>query len=350
LADIVVNLRDGRPIWSLPSWAVEELRGAIPGDWSLYVEGSATEGAGDGGGVPSPGVLREVVGASVYLGFGIPAPVLEAGRETLEWVHSAAAGVGSSLHEAMLDSSVRFTNSAGIHGPPIAETVLGMLLYFARGLDFAVASQQRAKWDDAPFLEADTPVRELASMTVGILGYGGIGREVGRRARALGSEVLGLRRTPGRAEAGEAERDEAGVVVLHGEVGLTRLLKESDALVIAAPETPATRGILTAKRIRSLPRGALIVNVARGRLVDEDGLIGALRDGHLRGVGLDVFAVEPLPAEHPFWRLPNVLITPHTSPVTRGFWRREMDLILENLGRLLEGRSLRNEVDRERGY
>ena len=342
---VVVDLEDLRPIWAMPTWALDELRNALPEGWELRVARSAVDGAGDGASEPSSEVLGAVAGARVYIGFGIPAAILEAGEGTLEWVHSGAAGVRGSLHEAMLSSPVRFTNSAGVHGPPIAETVVGMLLHFARGLDFAVAATHRGEWDDAPFLAADTPVRELAAMTVGILGYGGIGREVARRVVDLGSRTLGLRRSPSHLEI-----DPLGVEPLHGESGLERILAESDALVIALPETSETRNLLTSERIRALRKGAILVNVARGRIVDEDALVDALRDGHLRGAGLDVFQSEPLPPDHPLWTLRNVLITPHSSAVTRGFWRREMDLILENLRRFLEGVPLSNEVDRARGY
>lgn len=343
---LVLDLEDRRPIWAMPDWALDELREALPADWDLVVVPSAVDGSGDGGRIPpSEDVLRAVTGARVYIGFGIPREVLAAGADTLEWVHSGAAGVGGSLHEAMMRSTVRFTNSAGVHAPPMAETVVGMILYFARGLDFAVAGQRAGVWNDEPFLAIDTPVRELATMTVGIFGYGGIGREVGRRLAALGCHVIGLGRS-----LSDAPVDDHGVERLHGEGGLARLLRESDVLVVAAPETAETRNFFDAERIHALRRGVLLVNVARGRIVDEDALAEALRDGHLRGAALDVFATEPLPHGHPLWTAPNTLLTPHVSAVTRGFWRREMDLILENLERLLDGRLLLNEVDRERGY
>jgi phosphoglycerate dehydrogenase-like enzyme len=363
---MVVDMRDRRPVWTMPSWAVEELEAALPPGWDLFVATTFADGSGDGSGGATPQVLEAVAGARIFFGFGIAPEVLQAGAGTLEWVHSGAAGVGSSLHPEMLRSRVRFTNSAGIHGPPMAETAIGMLLHFHRGLDLATAAQREGRWDTAPFLEADTPVRELSAATVGILGYGGVGREVGRRAVALGSRVLGLRRRPpdGTASRGPSPAtppshassglpvDDLGVELLHGEDGLERLLEESDALVVTAPDTPSTRGVLSRERIRRLPRGAVVLNLARGRLVDEEALLEALSDGHLRGAGLDVFATEPLPAEHPFWRLPNVLMTPHVSAVSRGFWRREMDLILENLRRFLaDPRSpLLNEVDRAAGY
>ncbi len=329
----------------MPDWAVNELREALPAQWELHVSRSVVDGSGDGGSEPSPEVLGAVSGARVYVGFGVPASILEIGEGTLEWVHSGAAGVGGSLHETMLSSSVLFTNSAGIHGAPMAETVVGMLLHFARGLDFAIASAQLGEWDKTRFQSANTPVRELASMTIGILGYGGIGREVGRRVAGLGSKVLGLRRAPSRISD-----DPNGVEIVHGDLGLDRLLSESDALVIAVPDTPETRNLLTEKRIRTLRKGAVLINVARGHIVDEDALVTALRDGHLRGAGLDVFRDEPLPPQHPLWTLPNVLLTPHVSAVSRGFWRREMDLILDNFGRFLAGSPLVNQVNRTVGY
>jgi phosphoglycerate dehydrogenase-like enzyme len=297
-----------------------------------------------------------VAGARIYLGFGIAPEILRAGEGSLAWVHSGAAGVGSSLHPEMLRSRVRFTNSAGIHGPPMAETALGMLLHFFRGLDFAVAGQREARWDTEPFLRADTPVREWRGPPWGSWGtaaWGGrwpagwLPWEPGSWGSVGALPGPGL---PGRPR--DSPVDDLGVELLHGDEGLDRLVAESEALVVTAPDTPETRGVLTRERIRALPRGAVVLNLARGRLVDEDALLEALTDGHLRGAGLDVFATEPLPSDSPFWRLPNVLITPHVSAVTRGFWRREMDLVLGNLGAFLADPAapLRNEVDRGAGY
>jgi phosphoglycerate dehydrogenase-like enzyme len=135
--------------------------------------------------------------------------------------------------------------------------------------------------------------------------------------------------------------------------GLERLLAESDVVVLSAPETPETRGLLGAAELSLMKLGALLVNVARGRLVDEAALVRVLSEGRLRGAGLDVFIEEPLPAGHALWGLPNVLLTPHVSGVTRGFWRRETDLIVENLARFLAGAPAaewKNVVDKRAGY
>jgi phosphoglycerate dehydrogenase-like enzyme len=174
-------------------------------------------------------------------------------------------------------------------------------------------------------------VREVAGAELVIFGMGGIGREIVARA-----EPLGLRITPLRSQSTRADLEQA--------------LQRADYLVVAAPDTPRTRGLLGAAELALLPRTAVLINVARGSIVDEAALIAALESGRLRAAGLDVFATEPLPATSALWRLPNVLITPHVSAVTRRFWDRQLDLILDNLNRYTTGVPLRNVVDKQRGY
>lgn len=342
---VVLDMRDKRPVWAMPGWAVEEIREALPSDWTLHVVEAPADGSGDGTSGASAGALQAVAGAAAYLGFGIPAEILRAG-ESLRWVHSGAAGVGGSLTPEMLAWPGVFTNSAGIHGPPMAETVLAVILHFARGLDFAVRAQARGRWWKDPFYEADSPVRELGGATVGILGFGGVGREVARRVAPLAGRLLGLVRR----ERQVARDPETGAELLRGPRGLARLRAESDYLVVTAPETDETRGLVDGGFLGEMKDDAVLVNVSRGSLVDEEALVRALREDRLRGAALDVFREEPLPEESPLWELPNVLLTPHVSAVSRGYWRREVDLITENLRRFLAGEQLRNVVDRGAGY
>lgn len=353
---LVVDLQDRRPVWSLPGWARDKIRSAVPSTWSVAFLETPADGSGDGALRAPPELLRAVADARAYMGYGIPAQVLEAGRR-LEWVHSAAAGVGSSLGSAMLERDVLFTNSAGVHGPPMAESVVAMLLYFARGLDLAVRAQQEGRWGAESFWAADSPVAELAGSTVGIVGYGGVGREVARRASCLGSRVLAVRRTasPEPPDAPDPEVEpapkvETGAEVETGPKGLARVLDQSDYVVLAVPETPRTRNLIDRQRIFSMKRGAVLVNVARGRVLDEEALLEALNAGHLRGAALDVFHAEPLPQGHPFYRHPRVLVTPHVSATTRRFWEREADLIADNIARFAGGEPLRNLVDKSAGY
>jgi phosphoglycerate dehydrogenase-like enzyme len=354
----VLDMMDRRPIWAMPEWVPDELCDALPSDWELVVIDEATDGSGDGATRVSPGVLAAAAEAEVYFGYGVPAELLEA-APGLRWVHSGAAGVGSSLTTAMLESSVVFTNSAGIHAPPIAETVLAMLLFFGRGLDLAVRAQRTAEWATEPYYVAGAPLTELSTATVGIIGFGGIGREVARRVASLGARVIAVKRNPARPEEGNLESVAGGGVLgsriemVFGASGLDAVYRESDAIVVAAPDTEETRGMIDSRAIERMKPGSVLINVARGRLVDEEALIAALEEGRIRGAGLDVFASEPLRADHPLWALPSVLVTPHVSAVTRGFWRREADLILKNLRRYLHGGALGdwdNIVDKRAGY
>ncbi|MDQ3557172.1 MAG: D-2-hydroxyacid dehydrogenase, partial [Gemmatimonadota bacterium] len=165
---------------------------------------------------------------------------------------------------------------------------------------------------------------------------------VARRSAVLGTRVLALRR-------GDAEPP-AGLELLRGPDALPRLLAASDALVIALPETEATRGMIGAAQLALLRPGAVLVNVGRGAVVDEAALAEALRSGGLRGAALDVFAREPLPADSPLWTLSNVLVLPHVSGTSARFWRRQTDLLVDNLRRFLSGRPLRNVVRKDAGY
>jgi phosphoglycerate dehydrogenase-like enzyme len=354
----ILDMMDRRPIWAMPEWVPTRIRDALPEGWELVVVDEETDGSGDGAARVSPTVLEAVADAEIYFGYGIPAELLERGPK-LKWVHSGAAGVGGSLTPAMLSSPVVFTNSAGVHAPPMAETVIAMLLYFGRGLDFAVDAQRRAEWTAEPYYVADAPLGELSDATIGIVGFGGIGREVARRVASLGARVIAAKRSP--AQPGEANLEPVAgggvlgsrIEIVWGASGLDAVYRESDAVIVAAPDTPETRGMIDAEALRRMKRGAVLVNVARGRLVDETALIEALREGAIRGAGLDVFSREPLPDDSPLWSMSNVVMTPHVSAVTRGFWGREAGLILRNLERFLTGvpvEGWENVVDKEAGY
>lgn len=345
-------MKDRRPVWALPNWAVERIREALPTDWVLTVVKTPSDGSGDGSAQANNEVLAAVKDARVYMGFGIPPEVLTTGT-LLEWVHSGAAGIGSSITPEMLESPVRFTNSAGVHGSPMAETALGMILHFARGFDFALEGKARGRWDTNPFYNDDSPIRELGESVVGILGLGGIGGEIAKRALSMGAKVIGLRRD---MSGSDGCTDRTGgtldkrLRVVTGEDGLYELLGESHYVVVSAALTSATRGIVSRGALEAMKPDAVLVNISRGALVDEEALVDALREGRLRGAGLDVFDEEPLPVDHPLWHLPNVILTPHVSAVTRSYWRREVELILENLRRFLEDDRLVNLVNKIEGY
>ena len=346
MATLVIDLMDRRPIWALPDRSRAAILATVPAGWTVRFMETPADGSGDGVSRAPPELLEAVAGARVYMGYGIPPEVLTAAPR-LEWVHSGAAGVGSSLGPEMLERDVVFTNSAGIHAAPMSETVLAMMLHFARGLDVAVRAQREGRWSAPEYWAADAPVTELAGSTVGIVGYGGIGRAVAARAGALGCRVVPVRRRGG--GGGEGAVDSA-VEVVAGTPALDRVIAEADYLVLAVPETPLTRGLISRERLFAMKPGSVLVNVARGRLVDETALLDALDSGPLRGAGLDVFHTEPLPTGHPLYAHPRVLVTPHVSATTRRFWDRETDLITDNIGRFARGERLRNLVDKRAGY
>jgi phosphoglycerate dehydrogenase-like enzyme len=339
----VLNMQDDRTTWALPDWAAVEIGAALGPRWDLRHVREPVSGRGDGGGA-GPEALAAVREAEVIMALGLPRELLLAALEggRLRWVHSGSAGVRSLLHRELVQSDVVLTNSAGVHAPPMAESVLGMVLHFARGFDYAVRAQARREWGKQPFEHELLAAREIAGAVCGILGLGGIGREVAVRARALGMQVLAVRRRP--------EPGPDGVTLLRGEDALGELLERSDYLVVTVPSTPSTRALIGAPELARLRPGSVLINVARGDVVAEDALAAALRSGHLRGAGLDVFSREPLPPESPLWELDNVLITPHVSATTPRFWRREVDLVVANVARYLQGEPLHNQVDKQLGY
>lgn len=298
---------------------------------------------GDGGTKPAPELLAAIVDAEVYFGFGFPRPLFLA-AEKLRWIQSSSAGVASLLYPEMMESDVVITNSAVIMGDPIAEQALAGIFYFVRNLDIAVDQQRRSEWNKEPFVSDPSMVRELSECRALIIGMGGIGSAVGRRLSAMGCPCVGLRRKAEQRLPKGFER--AGTLE-----DIDEELPRADIVVLATPLTPLTRGVLSATRFDCLRTGAIVVNVARGALLDEDALIRSLADGRLRGAVLDVFAEEPLPVTSPLWGMRNVLITPHVSAVSpRLFWERALDLFLDNWERYRAGMPLRNQVDKHAGY
>ena len=329
--------------WTLTNEAEKRVRDEAPPGWDVYFVRAQTSSDGDGPRGSSDEVMREIPKADVYLGFGIPRPLFLAARR-LRWVHSAAAGVGNALFPEMVAADVPLTNSAGVHAIPIAEYIVAGVLYFFRGLDIAVEQQHRREWDKQRFVGEQSPLREISGARVVIIGAGGIGSEAASRLTALGAKCVGVRRRPSLGAPKGFER-------VIGFESIEMELPNADVVVLAAPLTEQTRGVLSAPRLDLLQPSALVVNVARGALVDESALIERLRSGRIRGAALDVFQEEPLASGSPLWQLRSALVTPHISPVSPGrFWARELDLFLDNWRRFVRGDPLRNLVDKRAGY
>ncbi|MHB8839549.1 MAG: NAD(P)-dependent oxidoreductase, partial [Gemmatimonadaceae bacterium] len=242
------------------------------------------------------------------------------------------------------DGPCLFTNAAGIYGPPIAEHVLAGVLHLTRAFDLAESLRAERRWDQAAFGTTSAMVRELGELRVLVVGTGGLGSEIGARFAALGAQVVGLRRVPSKGCPAGFSRV-AGIEALEAE------LRAADVVVLAAALTDETRNLLDARRLAMLPAQAIVVNVSRGTMLDEEALHAALVSGHLRGAVLDVFAREPLAWESPLWQLRQVLVTPHVSGVSpRRLWDRLTALFVGNWHAYVEGRPLRNLVDKAIGY
>jgi phosphoglycerate dehydrogenase-like enzyme len=270
----------------------------------------------------------------------------------LTWVHSATSGVERALTPAALARDVLVTNARGVFSRPIAEHVLLMILAVSRHLPELLELQRERTWQP---LEG----RELRELTIGIVGYGSLGKSVASLASAFGSRVVALRRRPeggadAAAPAGADEDDgfpfEPRVDRVVGPDRLHELLAESDIVVLAAPLTPETEGMIDEAAVAAMKRDAWLINVARGRLVDDTALVRALRDNRIGGAALDTFRDEPLPPGSPYWELPNVILTPHTAWSSARVLDRSIDLFCDNLVRFSRGEPLRNVVDPAAGY
>lgn len=330
------------PGWHMPDEGRERIRAALGEGWELSSVEVPVEAVGDGAEEVPSRLLEEIRDAEVYCGWGLPREAFRAAGR-LRWVHSGAAGVGGTLYPEMRQSDVALTNSAGAYAEPMAEHALAMILHFARGLDVAAAGQGRGEWRHADLARRGRPQVELPGRVAGVLGYGATGRAVGRRAAALGMRVWATRRSPSGAGPEEVER-------MLGPDGTGDVLEGADFLVLTLPGTEETRGLMGREELARMKETAVLVNVGRGELVDEEALARALREGEIRGAGLDVFREEPLPPSSPLWALENVLITPHVAGQSPGYWDRELELIEENVRRYRAGDPLRNRVDKSRGY
>jgi len=246
----------------------------------------------------------------------------------LRWFHSFAAGVDHPAFGGLIERGVLLTNSPGTSSVPIAQYVLAMMLRAVKRMDVWTEAQRERRWEP---VESD----ELTGKTAGIVGVGHIGGEVARLAKAFGMRTIGLRRRPRRVHH---------VDELVPPERLHDMLAQSDFVVLAVPLSNATEHLLGHDELRAMQRHAWLINVSRGRVVDERALTRALKSGTIAGACLDVFETEPLPEASELWSLPNVIVTPHNSGRSPQNFARNAELFLENLRRYAAGRPLRNRV------
>jgi phosphoglycerate dehydrogenase-like enzyme len=312
--DIVV-LREGTEGLSMESYA-EALRERLPDRTVVHAR--------------TPKMERELVAdARVVTGITVDESLL-ARADRLELFACTFAGTGHVPMDALAERGVAVTNAGGIHAPGIAEQAVGNMLVFARRLHEGWRRKQRSEW-------RHFQSGELTGSTVTVIGLGSIGQTVTQRLQGFDVETIGVRYTP---EKG-GPTDE---VVGFDEDAIHDALSRSRYVVVACPLTEATRGLIGKSEFATMPTDAVLVNTARGPIVDTDALVAALQSNKIRGAALDVTDPEPLPADHPLWDLENCLITPHTGGHTPLHWDRLADIVAENVERLETGETLENQV------
>ncbi len=255
-----------------------------------------------------------------------------AASKNLRWVHTTSSGVGQLPFVRSLDlDRVTLTSSTGSNAEPVAQTGFAGLLMLARGFTRYIRGQQAHEWH--PLRGAELP-DDLRGQTVLLVGVGAVGSTFARYAQAFGLRVIGVRRTP--AQPGDP------VDEMHPPSMLPALLPRADWLVIACPLTKETRRLIDADGLRRMPKGARVINIARGEILDETALVEALRSGHLAAAALDAFSEEPLPADSPLWDMPNVIVSPHNASASKGNEKRCAEMFIANYEHWVRGEPMFN--------
>lgn len=323
---LVIHIHD-LPMWSLPPAQVERIRRALP-DVDV-VDVREQEHA-----------AQALASADVALATRMTADSL-ATASALRWVHSTAVGVGALPLSALAARGIPVTNTRGVHAEMIAEHALAMLLGLRRQFPAAASHRADRTWGQREMSTVVMP--RLAATTVLVLGLGAIGERFATFASAMGMRVIGIRRDVTQSQV-------PGVQRAKPLSALRDLLPIADAVVLALPHTPETHHVLGAAELALMKPSAMVINIARGTLIDEAALADALIAGRLGGVGLDVFTREPLDADSPLWTTPRTILTPHTSAFDGDYWTPAVDLFLANWQHFVNGEPLQNRVDPTRGY
>ena len=325
---VLVSIQQPVKQWQIPAEGVAALRARFPHIEFIYATTDETRARG----------LAECEVAYTW--------ILNKGEldcaPKLRWVHTSAVAVETLCLQDLFARGIVVSNTRGVQAVPIAEHVMAVVLAFAKQLPAVFEHQRHAHWAQNEFIGLHLPWL-LRGRTLGLVGVGTIGAEIAARAKAFGMRVVAVRRRT-------AHEALMNIDDTFGPEQLGEMLARCDVLVIAAPLTPYTQGMLGAREFQQLPRGALVVNVGRAKIIDTEALIAALQSGHLGGASLDVFPQEPLPSDDPLWGCPNVILSPHTSGFRDGHWDEVVELFAENLERFERGEALRFRVEPELGY
>lgn len=326
---LLILLHHRFDLWNAPGWFVERLGKDFPNLEIVHLSDYDRIG-------------EEIPDTEIAITWSLRPQQFRMARK-LRWIHSPAAAVHQLMFPELIESDVVLTNAREVHGPVVAEHVIALIFALAKRIPQAVRLQDRHSWGQSDLWNSHLRPREVAGATLGLIGLGSIGSNVARHASNLGMRVIATREHPERGTP-------KNVAQVFPSSAVNELLAQSDYVVLAAPVTPATNGLINADRIANMKPDACLINVSRGPLIDDEALVEALRQRKIGGAALDVFDREPLSADSPLWDLDNLLITPHTAGLTEKLWERHYELFAENLRRYLAHQPLLAVVDKRRGY
>jgi phosphoglycerate dehydrogenase-like enzyme len=316
-------------LWLAPDWFSEKLHKEFP---QLEIARLTT----------GEGIEREIANAEILFSQSLTPEQFAVARK-LRWIHSSAAAVHQFIFPELVKSNVVLTNAREVHGRGVAEHVMALILAMAKRIPESVRFQQKRVWgQDILWSGGATPL-DVDGATLGLVGFGSIGRNVAKYAHAMGMRVIVVREHPGQNPPEFVEQELPSS-------RLADMLAQSDHVVLSPPLTASTKGMIGREQLGKMKPSAFLVNVGRGPLLDEPALIDALREHKIAGAALDVFDKEPLPADSPLWELENLLITPHTAGMDQRLWERHYALFSENLRRYFKGEPLLGLVDKQQEY
>jgi len=334
---VLIVLKHRFQLWTAPDWFAEKLSSEFPDIDFLNRKNYDT-------------ISEDIKDAEVVVSWSLTADQLGNAKK-LRWIHSTAAAIHQLMIPEIVNSDILVTNARSVHGPTVGEHVLALMFALAKRLPSAYRMQQQHTWGQEAMTREQPPIRDLRDCTLGLIGVGSIGSHVAKIASAIGMRVFAVRANPQKGidwlPADDPLRSQHRV---YGPKDLSRVLADSDFVVICAPVTKATRRLIDASALSVMKPDACLINVARGALIDQAALTKALREKKIGGAALDVFEEEPLPKDSPLWDLSNVVITPHQAGIAHKLWERQYQLFSVNLRRFLQGAPLLGSVDKKAGY
>ena len=277
----------------------------------------------------------------ILLTYNINEQIFNLAKSNLKWIHFGSAGIEDSLSKSILSSKTILTNSSGIHANPVSEFVMGCILYHCKRFNECSDFKKNMEWNQWPIAKK---MIQLKNQTIGIIGYGAIGKKIAQKAKQFNMRVIATRRLQ------KQEISNKNVDRLLPLINIKELYKESDFIVIACPLTPKTENLISSKEIKIMKKNTFIINIARGKIINDAALVKALKNQDIAGAALDVFSQEPLPQNHPYFSIKNIFLSPHVSGNFPEYQSDMVTQFINNVTRFLKNKPLKNRICKKRLY